>query len=182
MNLSTLKYAEGSRTTRKRIGRGQGSGLGKTSGRGSKGHQSRSGFSYGNKEGGQMPLHRRLPKFGFTNPNRLEYQGVNLSDLAKMVETKKITDGKVSPEVLHKLGILKKAEKVKILGDGEITVKLDVITHGISAAAKEKIEKAGGKVTVLRTQKEAVAEANKAEKAKKKAAKVAGKKSAKAKA
>lgn len=145
MNLSTLKFAEGSRKKPKRIGRGQGSGHGGTSTRGHKGYHSRSGSkSRAHFEGGQMPLHRRLPKRGFTNIFRQPVQIVNLSQLQK-IEEKEIT-----PEILKAKGLIKKvSEPVKLLGDGEIDRKLKITVNAVSASAKSKIEAAGGEVTVL---------------------------------
>ena len=150
-HLGNLRYAEGSRKKPKRIGRGQGSGRGGTSTRGHKGAQSRAG----NKrkigfEGGQMPLHRRLPKFGFTNINRKEYLGINLVRLSRMVENGLVTDGKITPDILFDLGVIaKRRSLVKILGVGEVSGKLDVTAHAFSASAKEKIEAAGGTVTIV---------------------------------
>lgn len=155
MNLATLKPAKGSRKTKHRVGRGQGSGWGKTAGKGSKGHQSRSGFSYGVSEGGQMPLHRRLPKFGFTPPSREEYRTVSLGQLNEWATNKKLV-GDATLEALNKLGVSSKREHIKVLSDGELTVKLNVFAHAFSEAAKEKIEKAGGTATLaVRTLNEA---------------------------
>lgn len=147
--LSNLKPAAGSRTERKRIGRGQGSGRGGTSTRGHNGALSRSGTTYyAGFEGGQMPLVRRLPKRGFRSPFRLEYQVVNIETLEKV--SAKISNGVVNPDVMKKLGVAKKAGvPVKILGNGELTAKLDVSAHAFSKTAQEKIEKAGGKIQVV---------------------------------
>ncbi len=144
--LSNLKYAPGSRKKRKRIGRGQGSGHGGTSTRGHKGQGSRSGSGVKrNFEGGQMPLVRRLPKFGFTPRNRVEYVVVNASGLQKLFDDKKITDGVVTPEVLYTIGAVSdKKSPVKILGDGELKAKLTVSAHKFSKSAVEKITAAGG--------------------------------------
>ncbi|MFQ5636946.1 MAG: 50S ribosomal protein L15 [bacterium] len=146
MDLSTLKSAKGSTRKRKRIGRGQGSGSGGTSGRGHKGQRSRSGSKRRAWfEGGQMPLQRRLPKRGFTNIFRKEYQIVNVADLEKLDKLDAIT-----PDALYESGrVSKKGVPVKILGDGEVKKALNVSAHAFSASAKEKIEKAGGKITVL---------------------------------
>ncbi len=145
MNLSNLHPAKGSRKNRKRVGRGPGSGMGKTSGRGSKGQKSISGYSSKRGfEGGQMPLHRRLPKRGFTNIFRKEYSEVNLDRLEKI--TKKV----VKLKDLKEAGIIKKeSERVKILGRGEISSSMTIHAHKFSRSALEKIEKAGGKVVVI---------------------------------
>ncbi|MBL0177360.1 MAG: 50S ribosomal protein L15 [Ignavibacteria bacterium] len=150
-HLGNLRPAEGSTKKTKRIGRGQGSGRGGTSTKGHKGAQSRSGYKRKiGFEGGQMPLHRRLPKFGFTNVNRTEYLPVNVSRLERLVETGKIADGIVTPEVLVSLGIVaKKRSLVKILGNGDITSKLTVTAHAFSESAKQKIEAAGGSTTLV---------------------------------
>ena len=147
MNLSNLKPAEGSIKKSKRIGRGQGSGKGGTSTRGHKGQKSRSGYSRKiGFEGGQMPLQRRVPKFGFTNPNRRVFKAVNLGDLQKLHDSKKIKD-KIDLELMVKLGLVKKNELVKILSKGSFNIKLDVTSHQFSASAQKTIEKNGGKVT-----------------------------------
>jgi large subunit ribosomal protein L15 len=145
-----LRSPKGATKNKRRIGRGQGSGRGGTSTRGHKGHQSRSGFSQiPNFEGGQMALIRRVPKFGFTNPFRVEYQVVNLFRLQQLAEAGKLTDGAVNPESLYALGVIsKRSMPVKILGNGDITTRLDVTAHKISAAARTKIEQAGGTVTI----------------------------------
>ena len=150
-HLGNLRPAEGSTKKTKRIGRGQGSGRGGTSTKGHKGAQSRSGYKRKiGFEGGQMPLHRRLPKFGFTNINRTEYLPVNVSRLERLVETGRISDGIVTPEVLVSLGIVaKKRSLVKILGNGDITSKLTVTAHAFSESAKQKIEAAGGSTTLV---------------------------------
>lgn len=146
MDLSTLKPNKGSTKKTKRRGRGEGSGLGVTAGRGHKGYGSRAGSKKRAWfEGGQMPIQRRLPKFGFTNINKIKYQVVNVSTLEE-VNVK----GKITPEVLVDLKILRKKRlPVKILGRGEITKKVDVTVNAISKSAQEKIEKAGGSVTIL---------------------------------
>ena len=150
MDLSNLKPAEGSvKKQGKRIGRGQGSGKGGTATRGHKGAKSRSGYSRKlGFEGGQMPLQRRVPKFGFTNINRVEYQGVNLDTLQELVETKKIKNT-VDFETLVELGLAGKNELVKILGRGELKTKLTVKAHKFTASAKAAIEAAGGEAVTL---------------------------------
>ncbi len=150
-HLGNLRPAEGSRKKPKRIGRGQGSGHGGTSTRGHKGAQSRSGAKRKlGFEGGQMPLQRRLPKFGFTNPNRVEYLGINVSRLQTLVEKGVITDGIITPDVLYNVGVVSKRRSlVKILGNGEISSTLTISAHAFSATAKEKIEAAGGTVTTV---------------------------------
>ncbi|OUR99437.1 50S ribosomal protein L15 [Flavobacteriales bacterium 33_180_T64] len=150
MNLSNLKPAEGSvKNQGKRIGRGQGSGKGGTATRGHKGAKSRSGYSKKlGFEGGQMPLQRRVPKFGFTNINRVEYQGVNLDKLQELVDNKKIKDA-VDFQTLVDLGLAGKNELVKILGRGELKSKLTVTAHKFTASAKAAIEAAGGEAVTL---------------------------------
>ncbi|AUS04633.1 50S ribosomal protein L15 [Pseudotamlana carrageenivorans] len=145
MDLSNLKPAEGSvKTQGKRIGRGQGSGKGGTATRGHKGAKSRSGYSKKlGFEGGQMPLQRRVPKFGFTNINRVEYQGINLDTLQQLVDDKKIGDT-VDFETLFANRLVGKNDLVKILGRGELKSKLKVSAHKFTASAKAAIEAAGG--------------------------------------
>jgi large subunit ribosomal protein L15 len=149
--LSNLTPAKGSRRKTKRIGRGQGSGHGGTATKGHKGAKSRSGHKFKMWfEGGQMPLTRRVPKFGFTPRNRTEIQVVNVETLAELVKKKKVTNGVVTPEVLFKTGATaQKNIPVKILGDGELKEKLSVTAHAFSKSAISKIEAAGGKATVL---------------------------------
>ncbi len=148
MDLSNLKPAKGSVKTNKRIGRGQGSGRGGTSTKGHKGAQSRSGYSRkAGFEGGQMPLARRLPKFGFKNPNRVEYVGVNVDVLQKLATDKGITV--FNPTVLTDNGIASKKDLIKILGRGEFNAKIEVTAHKFSASAIKIIETAGGKVNTL---------------------------------
>ena len=148
MELHNLKPAKGSVKKGKRIGRGEGSKRGGTATRGHKGQKSRSGYSKKiGFEGGQQPLQRRVPKFGFTNPNRLEYQGVNLDRLQELVDNKKIKT-KVDKQTLVDNGLAKKKDLVKILGRGELKVKLDITAHAFSASAKAAIEKAGGSATL----------------------------------
>ena len=150
MDLSNLRPAKGSvKNKGKRVGRGQGSGKGGTATRGHKGAKSRSGYSKKlGFEGGQMPLQRRVPKFGFKNINRKEYQGVNLDVIQQLVEDKKIK-GTLDFDTLVSLGLVGKSEMVKILGRGELKAKLTVTAHKFSASAKEAIEKAGGEVITL---------------------------------
>lgn len=148
MDLSKLKPAEGSVKKRKRVGRGEGSGHGGTSTRGHKGAKSRSGYSRKKGfEGGQMPLQRRVPKFGFTNINRVEYRGINLDTLQKLVETKKLSE--VTLETLIQNGLAHKSDRVKILGRGELSTKVSVSVHAFSASAKAAIEKQGGEAKTL---------------------------------
>jgi large subunit ribosomal protein L15 len=148
--LSNLTPAKGSRKKTKRIGRGQGSGDGGTATKGHKGAKSRSGHKFKLWfEGGQMPLTRRVPKFGFTSRNRVEQQVINLSILEELVSKKRI-EAVVTPEVLYNAGaISKKNEPVKVLGDGELKSKLQISAHAFSKSAKTKIEAAGGTATVL---------------------------------
>ena len=149
--LSNLTPAKGSRRKTKRIGRGQGSGHGGTATKGHKGAKSRSGHKFKMWfEGGQMPLTRRVPKFGFTPRNRTEIQIVNVETLGILVEKKKLAGGVVTPEILFKTGtIAKKNVPVKILGDGDLKVKLEITAHAFSKSALTKIEAAGGKATIL---------------------------------
>jgi large subunit ribosomal protein L15 len=148
MNLNSLKPAEGSTKNKKRIGRGQGSGKGGTSTRGHKGAKSRSGYKRKlGFEGGQMPLQRRVPKFGFTSPNRVETKPVNLDTLDALVEQYKLTE--VTPDVLKEHGLSAKNDIIKVLGRGELKSKVDVTAHLFSKSAIEAIEKAGGKATKL---------------------------------
>jgi large subunit ribosomal protein L15 len=143
MDLSNLKPAEGSVKKSKRIGRGQGSGKGGTSTRGHKGAGSRSGNKWKRGfEGGQMPLHRRLPKFGFTNPNRVEYRGINLDTLQKLVDSKGISS--IDVNVLVENGLASKNDLIKILGRGTLNAKLEVKAHAFSASAQKAIESVGG--------------------------------------
>lgn len=148
MNLSSLRPAKGSVKDTKRIGRGTGSGKGGTSTRGHKGAQSRSGYSSKRGfEGGQMPLQRRLPKFGFKNPFRIEYHGINLDTLQALAESKKITN--IDIKVLVDNGLAQKKERIKILGRGELKSKLDVVAHAFSTSAKEAIEAKGGSISTI---------------------------------
>jgi large subunit ribosomal protein L15 len=144
MNLSNIHAPKKATEKRKRVGRGMGSGMGKTSTRGHKGQRSRSGSRMiRGFEGGQMPLHRRMPKRGFTNIFRKEYNIVSLERLAELGETT------INPDVLRQAGVIKTKHPVKILGDGELSVALTVSAHKFSKSAQEKITKAGGKVEVL---------------------------------
>ena len=148
MGLSNLTPATGSTKSRKRIGRGEGSGKGGTSTRGHKGAKSRSGYKKKiGFEGGQMPLQRRVPKFGFKNPFRVEYHGINLDALQKLVDEKKIAA--ITPEVLVENGLASKNDLVKVLGRGELKAKLEVTAHGFSKTAISAIEAAGGTVVTL---------------------------------
>jgi len=151
MELSNLSPSKGSVTTKKkRLGRGQGSGKGGTATRGHKGAKSRSGYSKKlGFEGGQMPLQRRIPKFGFKNINRVEYQPVNLKALQLLVDSKKIKKGTVNINVLIENGLVGKNDLVKILGSGELKTALKVEAHKFSKSAKELIEKSGGEVKIL---------------------------------
>src|SRR5210317_424849 len=150
MTLNNLKPAAGSvKSQGKRIGRGQGSGKGGTATKGHKGQKSRSGYSRKiGFEGGQMPLQRRVPKFGFKNINRKEYVGVNLNKLQELVDNKKITDT-VTLDVLVENRLARRNDLVKILGNGELTAKLNVTVHKFTATAKAAIEKAGGTAETL---------------------------------
>ena len=146
MKLHTLKPAEGSIKSSKRIGRGQGSGRGGTSTRGHKGAKSRSGYSRKiGFEGGQMPLQRRVPKFGFTNPNRVEYKGINLDSLQLVADKTKATV--IDKELIVANGLATKNELIKILGRGELNSKVEVKANKFSKSAVDAIEKAGGTVT-----------------------------------
>ena len=148
MKIHTLKPAQGSTKKNKRIGRGQGSGRGGTSTKGHKGAQSRSGYSTKlGFEGGQMPLQRRVPKFGFRNRFRVEYKGVNLDTIQALSD--KIKKDKIDVQLLIDNGVVQKNDLVKILGRGEITKKVDVTAHAFSASAAEAIEKAGGAISKL---------------------------------
>ena len=144
MNLSNIRAPKKSSEKRKRVGRGMGSGMGKTSTRGHKGQRSRSGSRMMRGfEGGQMPLHRRMPKRGFTNVFRKEFTVVNLEKLAALGEDI------ITPDVLRKAGVIKSKHLVKILGDGELTAAITVHAHKFSKSAQDKITKAGGKFEVL---------------------------------
>ena len=149
MNLSNLKPAKGSVKNKKRIARGQGSGHGGTATRGHKGQKSRSGYSKKvGFEGGQMPLQRRVPKFGFKNINRTDYKGINLDTIQALVDAKKIKN-EVTFEILLANGLVRKNELVKILGRGALTTKLNVSAHKFTATAQAAIEASGGTATNL---------------------------------
>ena len=148
MNLSNLRPAEGSTKTRKRIGRGPGSGLGGTSTRGHKGAKSRSGYK--NKigfEGGQMPIQRRLPKFGFKNINRVEYKAINIETLQKLSESKGLS--KIGLSELQEAGFISSSQLVKVLGKGALTTKLEVEAHAFSKSAEAAIQAVGGTAVKL---------------------------------
>ena len=147
LSLNNLHPAKGSTHKKKRLGRGPGTGLGKTAGRGNKGQKSRSGYSSKTGfEGGQMPLHRRLPKRGFTNIFKKQWIEVRLGAL----ENSFAADDEITPEVLHERGIIKTAKHdIVVLGNGEVTKALKVSAHRFTKSAREKIEKAGGSATVI---------------------------------
>jgi large subunit ribosomal protein L15 len=148
MDLNKLQPADGGTKSRKRVGRGQGSGHGGTSTRGHKGAKSRSGYSSKiGFEGGQMPLQRRVPKFGFTNMNRKEYKGINLDTLQSLADKKNLKE--ITLEVLRENGLTAKKDLVKILGRGELKASLKVSANGFSASAKAAIEAAGGSVEIV---------------------------------
>lgn len=148
MDLSNLKPAEGSIKTRKRIGRGQGSGRGGTSTKGHKGAQSRTGYSRkAGFEGGQMPIQRRLPKRGFKSRNRVEYVALNLGKIQELVDKYKFAE--ISPEALYGANLIGKTDRVKVLARGEMKSGLTVKAHAFSAKAVEAIEKAGGKAETI---------------------------------
>lgn len=148
MDLSNLKPAKGSTKNKKRIGRGQGSGTGGTATKGHKGQKSRSGYSRKTGfEGGQMPLQRRVPKFGFKNINRKEFKGINISTLQELADARKVTD--IDVELLVESGLARKNSLVKILGNGEVTSKLNVKAHAFSKSAVKAIEAAKGTVEVV---------------------------------
>lgn len=149
MNLSNLKPAEGSvKRNAKRLGRGQGSGRGGTSTRGHKGAQSRSGYSAKKGfEGGQMPLQRRIPKFGFKNINRVEYNGINLDTIQSLYDKFGITD--FTHQVFVEKGLITKKDRVKILGRGELKSKVNIKAHAFSSSAKSAIESAGGTAEII---------------------------------
>jgi large subunit ribosomal protein L15 len=148
MELFNLKPAEGATKREKRIGRGQGSGYGGTSTRGHKGAKSRSGYKTKRSfQGGQMPLQRLVPKFGFKNINRVEYKSINLNLLQRIADKDKLT--KIDVQSLVNYGLIGKNDKVKVLGGGEIKVKLDIRAHAFSKNAKEKIEKLNGTIELI---------------------------------
>ncbi len=148
MDLSNLKPAKGSTKNKKRIGRGQGSGYGGTSTRGHKGQKSRSGYSRKiGFEGGQMPLQRVVPKFGFTNINRKEFKGVNIGAIQMLADKKSLTS--IDVNTLIEAGLVSKRDLVKILGDGSLTTKLEVTAHAFSKSAITAIEAAQGTIVKL---------------------------------
>ncbi|QDP84823.1 50S ribosomal protein L15 [Chryseobacterium sp. SNU WT5] len=148
MNLNNIRPAAGSTHSTKRIGRGQGSGKGGTAGKGHNGQQARAGYSQKiGFEGGQMPLQRRLPKFGFTNINRKEYRGINLDTLQLLADSKNITE--ITQEILVENGLAKKSEIIKIMGRGELKAGVSVSAHKFTKSAEEAISKAGGKAITL---------------------------------
>jgi large subunit ribosomal protein L15 len=152
MKLHTLKPAEGSTKSKKRVGRGQGSGKGGTATRGHKGAKSRSGYkSKIGFEGGQMPLQRRVPKFGFRNINRVEYKGINLDTIQTLVE--KINPKSITIETFVDNGLANKKDLIKILGRGELKAKISIAAHGFSAKAKSIIEDLGGKTEIVENKK-----------------------------
>ena len=158
MKLNEIKDNLGSTKSRKRIGRGIGSGTGKTSGKGHKGQKSRSGVSIKGFEGGQMPIHRLLPKRGFTNVNRVNYTELNLDNIQKLIDGKKIDPKKIiSYKTLLDLGLVKsKKAKIKLLGKGDIKIKVDIEVSAFSESAKENIEKIGGSVIILDDKKKSI--------------------------
>ena len=159
MKLNELRDNEGAARKQKRVARGPGSGKGKTAGRGIKGQKSRSGVALGGYEGGQMPLYRRLPKRGFSKPNRLEFAVVNLGQLQAFVDAGKL-DAKaaVTEDALVAAGVIRrKLDGVRVLAKGELKAKLDLTVAGASKTAVEAIEKAGGKITLTRPVKEEAA-------------------------
>ena len=160
MKLNEIKDNAGSTKSRKRIGRGIGSGKGKTSGKGHKGQKSRSGVSIKGFEGGQMPIHRRLPKRGFTNINRINYTELNLDKIQKLIEIKKIDSKKIiNYKTFLDLGLVKsKKAKIKLLGKGEIKVKIDIEVSASSKSAKDSVEKSGGSVLILDNKKKSINE------------------------
>ncbi len=148
MNLNNIRPAKGSTHSSKRIGRGQGSGKGGTAGKGHNGQQARAGYSQKiGFEGGQMPLQRRLPKFGFTNINRKEYRAINVDTLQILADNKNITE--ITREVLIENGLAKKNEIVKIMGRGELKTGISISAHKFTKSAEEAISKAGGKAITL---------------------------------
>lgn len=148
MNLHNLKPAKGSTHNTKRVGRGQGSGKGGTATRGTKGAQARAGYEHKiGFEGGQMPIQRRLPKFGFNNPTRVEYIAVNLSALQALSE--KLGTSVITLDVIKEAGLARQKDLVKVLANGELTSKLEVSANAFSKTAVEKIEAAGGKATKI---------------------------------
>ena len=166
MRLNTIKPSDGSKKEVRRVGRGIGSGFGKTAGRGHKGQKSRAGgFHKAGFEGGQMPIHRRLPKRGFTNINRVPFVELNLDNIEKLIANKKINNQKaINSEYLLELGLIKKiTSKVKLLARGEIKSKINIEVSAVSLKARELVEKVGGTVTVLEKKKQVVKKDKKSE-------------------
>ncbi|MCO5248553.1 MAG: 50S ribosomal protein L15 [Chitinophagales bacterium] len=148
MDLSSLRPAKGAVKSKKRLGRGQGSGTGGTAGRGHKGAKSRSGYkSKIGFEGGQMPLQRRVPKRGFKNPNRIDYVVINLSQIQKLADKHNFTE--FSLETINTLKLIAKGDRLKVLGNGELTSAMNIEAHAFSEKAKQAIENIGGKATTL---------------------------------
>ena len=166
MRLNTIKPSDGSKKEVRRVGRGIGSGFGKTAGRGHKGQKSRAGgFHKVGFEGGQMPIHRRLPKRGFTNINRVPFVELNLDNIEKLIVNKKINNQKaINSEYLLELGLIKKiTSKVKLLAKGEIKSKINIEVSAASSKARELVEKVGGTVNVLEKKKQVVKKDKKSE-------------------
>ncbi len=165
MRLNEIRDNKGSTKPRKRIGRGIGSGTGKTSGKGHKGQKSRSGVSIKGFEGGQMPIHRRLPKRGFTNINRVNYIELNLEKIQNLIDSKKIDPKKaINHKVLQSLGLIRsKQGKIKLLGKGSIKSKIDIEVSASSKTAKDSVEKIGGSVVILEKNKRTTNQDNKTE-------------------
>ena len=161
MKLNEIRDNEGARKGRMRIGRGEGSGKGKTGGRGVKGQTSRTGHGINGFEGGQMPLHMRMPKRGFNNPFRKDYAEVNLWRLAQAIEAKKLDPKKaIDGEALVAAGVIRRVKDgVRLLGKGELKSKLDLTVYSATASAKAAVEKAGGKLTVTKKEEAPAAEA-----------------------
>jgi large subunit ribosomal protein L15 len=151
MRLNEIKDNDAASKNRKRVGRGIGSGTGKTAGKGHKGQKARAGVAIKGFEGGQMPLHRRLPKYGFTSPNRKNYASVGIDIIQSAIDVGKIDPKKqINAEVLKLARVIKKAKDgVKLLGNGSITSNIDIEVTALTASAKESIEKAGGKVSIV---------------------------------
>lgn len=150
MDLSNLKAPAPNKKNTKRVGRGEGSGRGEQSGRGHNGQKSRSGFKRKPWfEGGQMPLQRRIPKFGFTNPNRVEYRPINLQKIVDYIEAGKLSE-KITIEDFINAGLAKKKDLIKVLGSGEVEAKLEIEAHAASKSAVELVEKAGGSITLTK--------------------------------
>jgi len=151
MRLNEIKDNDAASKNRKRVGRGIGSGTGKTAGKGHKGQKARAGVAIKGFEGGQMPLHRRLPKYGFTSPNRKNYASVGIDIIQSAIDAGKIDPKKqINAEVLKLARVIKKAKDgVKLLGNGSITSNIDIEVTALTASAKESIEKAGGKVSIV---------------------------------